>query len=94
MRRDKATLAMMVGIPVLQLVLFGYAINTDPKHLPTAVIANELRSIHPLHFCGHCSIVIILTLLISTLPKPRQISYWSPVQSILCSPFLKTSTAI
>ncbi|GMU44078.1 MAG: ABC transporter permease [Xanthomonadales bacterium] len=41
MRRDRLTFAMMVGIPVMQLCLFGYAINTDPKHLPTAVVAAE-----------------------------------------------------
>jgi ABC-2 type transport system permease protein len=38
MRRDRLTFAMLVGIPLLQLVLFGYAINSDPKHLPTAVL--------------------------------------------------------
>lgn len=38
MRRDRLTFAMIVGIPILQLVLFGYAINTDPKALPTAVV--------------------------------------------------------
>lgn len=38
MRRDRLTFAMIIGIPVLQLVLFGYAINTDPKQLPTAAI--------------------------------------------------------
>jgi len=38
MRRDRLTFAMIVGIPILQLVLFGYAINTDPKNLPTAVV--------------------------------------------------------
>jgi ABC-2 type transport system permease protein len=38
MRRDRLTFAMMVGIPLLQLILFGYAINSDPRHLPTAVI--------------------------------------------------------
>ena len=37
MLRDRLTFAMAVGIPVLQLVLFGYAINTDPKGLPTAL---------------------------------------------------------
>jgi ABC-2 type transport system permease protein len=41
MLRDKPTFAMAVGVPVLQLVLFGYAINTDPKGLPTAVVAAE-----------------------------------------------------
>jgi ABC-2 type transport system permease protein len=38
MRRDRLTFAMIVGIPILQLVLFGYAINSDPKMLPTAVV--------------------------------------------------------
>lgn len=37
MKRDRLTFAMMVGIPVLQLTLFGFAINSDPRHLPTAV---------------------------------------------------------
>jgi len=37
MRRDRLTFAMMVGIPLMQLLLFGFAINSDPKHLPTAV---------------------------------------------------------
>jgi len=37
MRRDRLTFAMMVGVPVMQLLLFGFAINTDPRHLPTAV---------------------------------------------------------
>src|SRR5205823_2167034 len=38
MRRDRLTFGMMIGIPLLQLILFGYAINADPKHLPAAVI--------------------------------------------------------
>ncbi|HAD04239.1 MAG: mannose-1-phosphate guanyltransferase [Desulfuromonadales bacterium GWD2_61_12] len=37
MRRDRLTFAMMVGIPIIQLVLFGFAINSDPRHLPTAL---------------------------------------------------------
>ncbi len=41
MRRDRLTFAMMVGIPVIQLVLFGFAINTDPKALPTAVLVAD-----------------------------------------------------
>jgi ABC-2 type transport system permease protein len=41
MRRDRLTFAMIVGVPILQLVLFGYAINTDPKGLPTAVVAHD-----------------------------------------------------
>jgi ABC-2 type transport system permease protein len=38
MRRDRLTFLMMVGIPVMQLILFGFAINSDPKQLPTAVL--------------------------------------------------------
>jgi ABC-2 type transport system permease protein len=38
MRRDRLTFAMMLGIPLLQLTLFGYAINADPRHLPAAVL--------------------------------------------------------
>lgn len=40
-RRDRLTFAMMVLVPVMQLILFGFAINTDPKHLPTAVVVAE-----------------------------------------------------
>ncbi|MFP5258722.1 MAG: ABC transporter permease, partial [Acidobacteriota bacterium] len=41
MRRDRVTFGMMVGIPLLQLILFGYAINSDPKNLPTAILDND-----------------------------------------------------
>jgi len=41
MRRDRLTFAMIVGIPILQLILFGFAINTDPKALPTAVLTAD-----------------------------------------------------
>jgi len=41
MRRDRLTFAMMLGVPLMQLVLFGYAINLDPKGLPTAVVTAE-----------------------------------------------------
>jgi ABC-2 type transport system permease protein len=37
MRRDRATLGMLLGIPVMQLLMFGYAIRQDVRHLPTAV---------------------------------------------------------
>jgi ABC-2 type transport system permease protein len=40
-RRDRLTFAMMIGVPVMQLVLFGFAINMDPKGLPAAVLAEE-----------------------------------------------------
>lgn len=40
-RRDRLTLAMMVMMPLIQLMIFGYAINMDPKHLPAVVIAED-----------------------------------------------------
>jgi ABC-2 type transport system permease protein len=39
MRRDRITFAMMIGVPLMQLVLFGFAINNDPKSLPAALVA-------------------------------------------------------
>lgn len=41
MKRDRVTFAMMVGIPLMQLMVFGYAINSDPKHLPTAIVSAD-----------------------------------------------------
>jgi ABC-2 type transport system permease protein len=40
-RRDPITLRFIIGLPILQLFLFGYAINADPKHLPTGVLVAE-----------------------------------------------------
>ena len=39
MRRDRITFAMMLGVPLMQLLLFGFAINSDPKQLPAALVA-------------------------------------------------------
>ena len=41
MKRDKLTLAMMVGIPIVQLIIFGFAINSNPKHLPTYILNGD-----------------------------------------------------
>ena len=41
MRRDRLTFGMMIGIPLLQLLIFGFVINSDPKHLPTAVLDGD-----------------------------------------------------
>ena len=38
MRRDRITFAMMLGVPIMQLVLFGFAINSDPKRLPAVIV--------------------------------------------------------
>ena len=41
LRRDRVSFAMIIMIPLIQLLLFGYAINTNPRHLPTAVLLQE-----------------------------------------------------
>ncbi|MES1200411.1 MAG: ABC transporter permease [Pseudomonadota bacterium] len=41
MRRDRLTFAIMIAVPIMQLVLFGYAINTDPRHLPAVIEQRE-----------------------------------------------------
>ena len=38
LKRDRLTFGMIVGIPIIQLVLFGFAINSDPKHMPTMLL--------------------------------------------------------
>ncbi len=62
MRRDRLTFAMMFGIPIIQLVLFGYAINTDPKNLPVAVLAADnspfaRRFVHAMENSGYFEVV-------------------------------------
>jgi ABC-2 type transport system permease protein len=41
MRRDRLTFAMMLGVPLMQLLLFGFAINSDPKSLPAALVTSS-----------------------------------------------------
>lgn len=44
LKRDRLTFGMIVGIPIIQLILFGFAINSDPKNLPTVVLAQDNSS--------------------------------------------------
>jgi ABC-2 type transport system permease protein len=41
MRRDRVTFVMMIGLPIVQLMAFGFAINADPRHLPTLIEVND-----------------------------------------------------
>ena len=41
LKRDRVSFAMIVMVPLMQLVMFGYAINTNPRNLPTAVLLQE-----------------------------------------------------
>ena len=45
LRRDRLTFGMIVGIPVMQLLLFGYAINMDIRHLPTVVLDHDRSAV-------------------------------------------------
>ena len=45
LRRDRITLATMIAVPLIQLTLYGYAINTNPKNLPTAVLLQETSDV-------------------------------------------------
>ncbi|MDE2364713.1 MAG: ABC transporter permease [Hyphomicrobiales bacterium] len=45
LRRDRLTFATMIFIPVVQLLLFGYAINNDPRHLPTTLLVQDESSL-------------------------------------------------
>src|ERR1700709_2317521 len=45
LRRDRVSFAMIVMLPVMQLILFGFAINTTPRNLPTAVVLHEYRDL-------------------------------------------------
>jgi ABC-2 type transport system permease protein len=58
MRRDRLTFGMMIGIPLLQLVLFDYAINSDPRHLSTGVLLADhgphgRTLLHAIRNCGY-----------------------------------------
>jgi len=62
MRRDRITFAMMLAVPLMQLVLFGYAINMDPKGLPAAVVSADpgvfARSLgHALENTGYFKVI-------------------------------------
>ena len=62
LRRDRLTLAMMVMLPLLQLLLFGYAINTDVRHIPTIVYdqdrsASSRDSVRSLEATGYYDVV-------------------------------------
>jgi ABC-2 type transport system permease protein len=41
MRRDRLTFAMLIGVPLIQLILFGFAINSNPRHLPMGIISGD-----------------------------------------------------
>lgn len=41
LKRDRVTLQMIIGIPIMQLIIFGYAINSDPRYLPTAMVIQD-----------------------------------------------------
>ncbi len=62
MRRDRLTFGMIIGIPLIQLTLFGFAINSDPKKLPTAVLQADFSAsartlLHAISYSGYFEVV-------------------------------------
>ena len=87
MRRDRLTFAMMFGIPILQLILFGFAINSDPKNLPVAVLASDnspfaRRFIHAMENSGYFQIADH----VETEEEARQLLARGEVQFVLNLP--------
>lgn len=87
MRRDRLTFAMMFGIPVIQLILFGFAINTDPKNLPVGILAADnsqfvRRLAHAMETSGYFKI----THQIETEAEARRLLARGEVQFVLNIP--------
>ena len=69
-RRDRLTLAMIIGVPLMQLTLFGFAINFNPKALPTAVSIADCAPTHSSTACAPPVSVIAS----SATPSPRPLT--------------------
>jgi ABC-2 type transport system permease protein len=87
MRRDRLTFAMMFGIPIIQLILFGFAINTDPKNLPVAILAADnspfaRRFVHAMENSGYFRIARD----VQTEEQARQALARGEVQFVLSIP--------
>ena len=92
LKRDRLTFGMIVGIPIIQLTLFGFAINSDPKHLPTAALIADrsefsrdilaaLRNRMPRIFPSTSSIV--RPVLPSPSVRARYVSFSRPPRALL-----------
>ena len=94
MRRDRLTFAMIIGVPIIQLVLFGYAINTDPKHLPTAVDRRRPRAGQPRRSStGDADLRLFRHRRRRRRPRRRRARCWRAATSPTSSPSRPTSSA-
>ena len=82
LRRDRVTFAMIVGIPIMQMALFGYAINTDPKHLDTAIISADDSDITRSFICGDEELVVLQDSSASCPTKQRDARRWRGARSV------------
>ena len=90
LKRDRLTFAMLIGVPLMQLVLFGYAINGDPRALPTAVVAHEqgplvraiVRAVHQTIRANGFLQCYIRPLVYMTGPLGLNLDSWQPAVSI------------
>ena len=87
MRRDRLTFAMMLGIPLIQLTLFGFAINSDPRHLPAAVLlADRGPQGRTLLYAFKNSTYFDLTKLVSSEKEGRDLLAQGRVQFVIDIP--------
>ncbi|GFK95058.1 Inner membrane transport permease YbhR [Fundidesulfovibrio magnetotacticus] len=87
MRRDRLTFAMMIGIPLMQLILFGFAINANPQNLPLAVLSNDQSEFsRTLTAALQNSRYYRVTDVISTEAEARQLLDTGRVQFVLTIP--------
>lgn len=87
MRRDRLTLGMMLGIPLMQLFLFGYAINTDPRHLKLAIEMDDHSAItRTIDRALRNSSYFIVTDVVATRAQARSLLDTGAVQFLLTIP--------
>ncbi len=70
--RDKPTLGMMIGIPIMQLILFGFVINTNPKNIPTAVVVHDNSPITRQLLDGIANTEYFKLIRVKALPKAEK----------------------
>ena len=92
-RRDRFTLALMVGMPLVQLFLFGFAINTDPKHLPTALVMGDDSRVRRARWSSRCEPPSTSTSPSRSL-RPRPSGRWPGATCSSCSRYRWTSPAL
>ena len=91
--RDRVTYAMILAVPVIQMLLFGYAINTDPRHLPTALLVQENSVFARSVVCGIAQYLLFRHHPPGAHRRPSSTGWSAPARSSSRSPSPATSPA-